>query len=77
MPVYKKSNMPTSIIRALTGRIEDVIMGYPLDSAKGALEAVLTLVAAQTPVAPVIVPTTALDDAIVTVTSANWGGSNA
>ena len=56
MSVYRKSNMPTNVVRALTGRIEDVIMGHPLDSAKSALEAVLTLVAAQTPVEPTVVP---------------------
>jgi hypothetical protein len=56
MSVYRKSNMPTSVVRALTGRIEDVIMGYPLDSAKAALAAVTLLIEAQEAPAEVIVP---------------------
>ncbi len=56
MSVYKKSNMPTSIVRALTGRIEDVLMGYPVDSARAALAIVTTLVESQREIAPPIVP---------------------
>ena len=47
MSVYQKSNSKYAV-KALAGRIEDVIMGYPLDSARTALVAVLALVAAQT-----------------------------
>jgi hypothetical protein len=42
--IYTKSNLPQNVVKALTGRIEEIIHGYTTEDAKAALLNVMELV---------------------------------